>query len=154
MAIKNTLLHIALLELFATIACLKLTKTEEFSQSTQNLIDKQLNITRLFVDTNIGRPQFHGIKLCFSYASCFAVSYPYNGYLYFAGYDQLPGEVVSTTNATYITWIAMQSMQNETETNYALYADTYSLGSGDGLDNQNYLGKVQYLTFIRSLNKG
>ena len=144
MNFKNILFHIALLESFATIACLKLTKTEEFSQSTQNLMENQLNITRHFVDTNIGRPRFYGIKLCYSYSSCFAVSNIYSGYLYFVGYDPLPGEVVSTTNATYITWIAMQPLQNETETNYALYADTYSLESGDGLDNQNHLGKITY----------
>ena len=154
MAIKNIVLYIVFLKLFATIACLKLTKTEEFSQSTQNLIDKQLNITRLLGDTNIGIPQFQGIKLCFSYASCFAVSNIYSGFIYFAGYDPLPGEIVSTTNATFITWNAMQSLQNETEKNYALFADTYSLGSDDGEDNQNHLGKVVYSTFVGISKKG
>ena len=122
--------HVSIINLLALISqingSVQLTKSENFVQTIQFLMDRSLNVTVRQSSQFTNNIRASHVALCFSSNTCLAVSDSDNNEsLYFAGFGSLPGVPITTIPSSPIHWISMQTLNDET-TNYALHGKTFA----------------------------
>ena len=73
-----------------------------FPISIQALSNRSLSVSRLQIDEAIAEyiesMEYFSIAKCFSYSKCLSVSQEHEGYVYFVGWDPLPGKCLWKTS--------------------------------------------------------